>query len=143
MSPHKHSHIDPISSKTQYTDKLGEWGYRKYRQNQDWSGVDRALKRRRMKVDEADVYLEGQLIPSKKLKREISRYVRPSLRTKYLKQISPRRSASPQTPNGCIIKRHGSHGLLVSPPRSLPWFNFLDRLTGLCKYEQRQDQIKI
>lgn len=136
-------YADPICSKQQYVRKLKEWGFEKNRQNQDWSSISRALKRRRAEAGEADVYIDGRLIPSKKLKKEISRYVRPSLQTKYLDRVSVRRSASPQTPDGFIIKRHDSHQLLVSPPRSLPWFDFLDRLGILCKYRLYQTGIEV
>lgn len=137
------THVNPICSKQQYARKLKEWGFKKNRQNQEWSGLDCALKRRRVEVDKADVYFNGRLIPSKKLKREISRYVRPSLQTKYMNQINLRRSASPQSPDSFMIKRHDSYQILVSPPRSLPWFTLLDCLMGYCKYQQRQVQMKL
>lgn len=134
---------DPICSKQQYVRKLKEWGFEKNRQNQDYPRIDRALKRRGTEASEADVYIDGRLIPSKKLKKEVSRYVRPRLQTKYLDRVSVRRSASPQTPDGFIIKRHNSYQILVSPPRSLPWFDFLDHLGSLCKYRLYQTGIEV
>jgi hypothetical protein len=61
------------SRKTQYEDTFDEWGFRKNRKKDDWQIMARKLDKRKRGGKESNVYLEGQLIPTKKLRKEISR----------------------------------------------------------------------
>jgi hypothetical protein len=61
-------------SKYQYTTRLNKWEMKKNSEHETWSSISGALKRRCMDISEANVFLNDQLVPRKKLKRELQRY---------------------------------------------------------------------
>jgi hypothetical protein len=62
-----------FSSKAQYEKYFKQWGFRKKRTKKDWEIMSQKLETRKRKGRESDVYLEGELMPMKKLQKEISR----------------------------------------------------------------------
>jgi hypothetical protein len=48
--------------------------FKKNRTKQDWKDVGQKIGARKMMAKESNVYLDGQLVPTKKLRREISRH---------------------------------------------------------------------
>jgi hypothetical protein len=47
---------------------------RKNSNSEFWKGISRGLKRRHLDISDAQVSFNGEEIPSKKLKKELSRY---------------------------------------------------------------------
>lgn len=50
-----------------------EWGFRKKRTKEDWQIIGRKVDERKRAGKESNVYVDGVLIPSKRLRKEISR----------------------------------------------------------------------
>lgn len=63
-----------LCSKAQYEKLYEDCGIRKNRSDQDWKILDGKLKSRKRKGLESDVFLDGQLMDRKKLRKEISRH---------------------------------------------------------------------
>ena len=47
---------------------------KKNAEHETWSSISGALKRRCMDISDANVFLNDQLVPRKKLKKELQRY---------------------------------------------------------------------
>jgi hypothetical protein len=62
-----------LPSKAQYEKQFKEWGFQKNRTKKDWKIVSQKIGLRKRAAKESDVYLDGQLVPTKKLRKEISR----------------------------------------------------------------------
>jgi len=69
---------DEVNSKAQYVRQLKKWGFSKSLSEQSWKNIDGRIRKRELEGKESEIYINGTLIPSKKLKKEISRHVRPS-----------------------------------------------------------------
>lgn len=69
-----------LYSKSLYEAKRREWGFSKKSKAGDWADVGRITKiRRYCHGKESEVYRSGELISTKKLKKEISRHLLPTL----------------------------------------------------------------
>ncbi|ETI20223.1 hypothetical protein G647_08257 [Cladophialophora carrionii CBS 160.54] len=120
------------ASEAQYKRKLGAWGFRKNEKADFWKDISLTLKRKNLDAADVDVLLHGKLVPTKKLKRAISRYDLPTLKlTPALPASSPGDSIVPtiwraRTPDGVILRPK------ILPPRTLrielPWHKLRDQL---------------
>ena len=50
------------------------WEMKKNEEYETWSSISGALKRRCLEISGANVFLNDQLVPRKKLKKELQRY---------------------------------------------------------------------
>jgi hypothetical protein len=67
-----------ICSNAQYIRKLKECGIEKNSTNDKWKYIARQLEKRALEGKESEIYINGRLIPKKKVKKEVSRYAVPS-----------------------------------------------------------------
>ena len=51
-----------------------KWGFRKYKSKADWMVIASKVQERKSIGKESVVVIDGQVIPGKKLKREVQRY---------------------------------------------------------------------
>jgi hypothetical protein len=63
-----------LRSKAQYELHFKKWGFRKNRTKDDWKIVAQKVGKRKREHKESEVYIDGNLIHSKKVKKAISRY---------------------------------------------------------------------
>ncbi|KAH8782231.1 ankyrin repeat-containing domain protein [Hyaloscypha sp. PMI_1271] len=62
------------ATKAQYEKKFKEWGFQKNHTKDDWKIVGQKVGLRKRTAKESNVYLDGELMPRKRLQREISRH---------------------------------------------------------------------
>ncbi|OBT97930.2 hypothetical protein VE01_03949 [Pseudogymnoascus verrucosus] len=87
-------------SKAQYEKQLKDWGFKKNRTKRDWEIMNRKIQLRKRAGKESGVYLDGQLMPLEKLRKETARQG-------YMTAIEQARvafEAPPQTPPGFDIR---------------------------------------
>ncbi|KIW62343.1 hypothetical protein PV04_10524 [Phialophora macrospora] len=124
------------ASVAQYKRKLNAWNIQKNRKGDLWKDVSLTLKRKNLDANDVDVFLCGIPVPTKKLKREISRYDLPTLRlTPMLTASSASRdiilptSLRALTPDEITIRPK------IQPPRclrvELPWYKLRDQLNRI------------
>jgi hypothetical protein len=65
---------DNCTSKSQYEKYFKRWKFRKNLTKEEWTPVRQKVLARKREGKESDVYLEGVLMPAKKVKRGIGRY---------------------------------------------------------------------
>jgi hypothetical protein len=63
-----------LRSKAQYELHFKKWEFRKNRTKDDWKIVAQKLRKRKREHKESEVYIDGNLIKSKKVRKETSRY---------------------------------------------------------------------
>ncbi|KAH0848882.1 hypothetical protein AYO21_09550 [Fonsecaea monophora] len=118
------------ASKPQYMRRFKDWHVQKKRTSDFWKDLSLNLKRKNLLVDDVDVFLDGELIPNKRLKRQLSRNDPPTLTQTIVR---------PRTPEGIFIRPR------TQTPRclliSLPWHEICTRLelamTSLARKESR------
>lgn len=66
--------------KAQYEGQFKRWNIRKNLTAEEWGYVHSQIEKRKFDEKESDVYLHGRLIPSKRVKKEISRRFPPTLK---------------------------------------------------------------
>ncbi|CZR60330.1 uncharacterized protein PAC_10226 [Phialocephala subalpina] len=86
------------ATKAQYEKLLEKCGSRKNHTSQDWEIVGQKVENRKRKGRESDVYLDGQLMPRKKLRKEISRHP-----VSTVQKLEQAQAPSPRTPPGFIV----------------------------------------
>lgn len=59
--------------KAQYEKLFKEWGWAKKRHRNDWKVIGQKVEQRRKRGKESLVYMDNRLVPTKRLKKEISR----------------------------------------------------------------------
>jgi Clr5 domain len=59
--------------KSQYERHFKEWRFRKHLKKEEWAAVEHRLLKRKRALKESVVYVDGILLPPKKLRKEISR----------------------------------------------------------------------
>jgi len=69
---------DWCNSKAQYTRKFERWGFKKNSTDAQWKLIARRLQKRSLEGKESETYLDGKLVPRKKVKKEVSRHSLPS-----------------------------------------------------------------
>lgn len=65
---------DWCNSKAQYIRKFKQWGFKKNSTDAKWKFIARKLQKRDLEGKESDTYLDGRLVPRKKVKKEVSRH---------------------------------------------------------------------
>jgi hypothetical protein len=65
---------DDCTSKSQYEKYFKRWKFRKSLTKEEWTPIRHKVLARKREGKESDVYLEGVLMPAKKVKRGIGRY---------------------------------------------------------------------
>jgi hypothetical protein len=68
----------PCNSKAQYIRRLEKWGFKKYSTSEEWKSISRKIQKRNLEGKESDTFINGRLVPLKKVKKEVSRHSRPS-----------------------------------------------------------------
>jgi hypothetical protein len=61
------------SRKAQYEKKFKEWGFKKKRSKDDWKIVGQKIGKRKDMGKESNIYLDMELVPRKKVQKEVSR----------------------------------------------------------------------
>ncbi|RDL35193.1 uncharacterized protein BP5553_07124 [Venustampulla echinocandica] len=106
------------ASKAQYIRKFELWGFKKYSTDESWKYIARKIQKRNLEGKESDTYVNGKLVPRKKVKKEVSRHSLLSCQFMSIPGRSP-------TPPGRVEIR--------TPPRDhnffvqylhIPWFEF-------------------
>ncbi|KAH0569268.1 hypothetical protein GP486_000024 [Trichoglossum hirsutum] len=64
------------ATKAQYERRLTKWGFKKNRKKREWIEIAEEVIRRRNEGKDSEVIIGDQIIPSKKLKKEVRRYGR-------------------------------------------------------------------
>ncbi|KAI1635604.1 ankyrin repeat-containing domain protein [Biscogniauxia mediterranea] len=121
------------ASKGQYERHLKEWGFIRKTTKQNWQIVSHKMQKRKRDKKDSAVYVDGCLVPEKKLCKELSR--QGHLTTK--QQLQWAQAPSPRTPKGFLI---------YTPPaspakpvnrllfRELPILQFQDTVGNLAQY---------
>ncbi|KAH8753943.1 ankyrin repeat-containing domain protein [Hyaloscypha finlandica] len=88
------------ATKAQYEKKFKEWRFKKNHTKEDWRIVGHKVEQRKRAAKESNVYLDQELMPQKKLRKEISRqgYMSCTERTNKAHVMSP------ETPPGFDIR---------------------------------------
>ncbi|KUJ14548.1 ankyrin, partial [Mollisia scopiformis] len=109
-----------IAKKAQYTRKFKQWNFSKYSTSDKWKFVARELEKRKRDGKESETYINGKLIPNKKIKKETSRYLLPS----YYNTLGT--SPILQTPTGVEVctPRGGDWEPRFVDYLHIPWFEF-------------------
>ncbi|KAL2785418.1 ankyrin repeat-containing domain protein [Aspergillus keveii] len=111
------------ASKGQYVKYFERWGFQK---NQKISASDgvfierRVNKRKHMFGKESEVYVDGILYPTRKIKK--ARYGKACVSTVEAAEASA--APSPSTPNGITVYTPASPGMTLHWNTSLPWLRF-------------------
>jgi hypothetical protein len=62
-----------LPRKTQYEKQFKGWGFQKNRTKQNWKDLGQNIGARKRMAKESNIYLDGKLVPAKKVRKEISR----------------------------------------------------------------------
>ncbi|KAF2109741.1 ankyrin repeat-containing domain protein [Lophiotrema nucula] len=84
----------------QYEKHFKRWKFRKNLKKEEWIPVKKKVLARKREGKESDIYLEGVLMPAKKVKRGIGRYRKAD---NEIDLFSHDYASVPQTPDGIII----------------------------------------
>lgn len=122
----------PHYRKAQYIRKFKQWNFEKNSTKEKWKFSARCLKERKLDDKESETYINGKLIPRKKVKKEVSRYYMPSTQ-----QISDTGMISKKAEQ--VVKRLIFHSAEPCPSKGswkqrertepaeychIPWFEF-------------------
>ncbi|KAK3377152.1 ankyrin repeat-containing domain protein [Lasiosphaeria ovina] len=113
--------------KSSFEKKLRQWGLTKYHMGQrSWCAVGRIIEKRKRAGKMSEVYVRGVMVSRDKVKREISRHVALTLRSKFA--MSPA-SPSPEPPDRVFIRSPAPSrdDAFLWDDRS-PWLQFLASL---------------
>jgi hypothetical protein len=69
---------DRCNSKAQYIRKFEHWGFKKNSTDEKWKYIGYKLQKRNLEGKESDTYVNGKLVPRKKVKKEVPRHCLPS-----------------------------------------------------------------
>lgn len=129
--------IADFNSKSQYERHLKRWKMRKNLKNHEWKAVHHHTSKRKIDGKESDLYVDGILIPNKKVRKETSRNSftstfdritqgSPSPTRLYIscQVFEPLLAPSPKIPDGLVICTPPASGLETLPVNTLPWFQF-------------------
>ena len=106
-----------LNSKAQYVRQFQRWAFQKYGKETDWKAIGRTIKKREAtgKVN-SQVFINGSLVPMKKLRKELSRHCLPTFGA---------RSPTPELSIDVVVSTPPSTMFedLLDCSR-LPWFEF-------------------
>ncbi|EEP81496.1 predicted protein [Uncinocarpus reesii 1704] len=85
----------------QYYAQFKKWNIKKRRTGDDWKFVFGRVQKRKLEGLESDVYMDGSLVPEKKLRKEIARHVPLS--------YAYTCGSEPQTPEGVLVCNPGAN----------------------------------
>ncbi|KAI5923670.1 ankyrin repeat-containing domain protein [Camillea tinctor] len=124
------------ASKGQYERHLKEWGFMRKTTKETWQVISRKVEKRKREGEASAVYMDGMLVPSKKLHKEISRQGHMTM----AEQLKWAQAPSPNTPKGFQVLTPPSipvHRLLF---KELPIFQVQDTLKNLIQFHPSLDQ---
>ncbi|KAI9737564.1 MAG: hypothetical protein M1834_009719 [Cirrosporium novae-zelandiae] len=104
------------ANKAQYGPWLKAWNFRKNLTSPEWDFIGHRIQKRKRDKKDSNVYINGALIPFKKVKKEVSRNMLPSYYS----------APSPQTPEGISVCTPQAFLLRSSLSETLPIFKFLE-----------------
>ncbi|KAF8248638.1 hypothetical protein K440DRAFT_678818, partial [Wilcoxina mikolae CBS 423.85] len=81
---------------------IKRWNLRKNLSPQEWKAIEHKTKKRKADDKDSDIYLNGFLVPRKKVQTGFAHHITPSLGHVYISVPSP------QTPPGVIIRTPGT-----------------------------------
>lgn len=67
-------------SKSQYEDRFRKWGFRKNLKGAEWGVIRHHVSKRKREGKDSNLYVDGILVPAKKVRKETSRNTFVSLR---------------------------------------------------------------
>ncbi|KFY43351.1 hypothetical protein V494_02026 [Pseudogymnoascus sp. VKM F-4513 (FW-928)] len=105
-------------SKSQYIRKLQQWNFKKNSTNETWKFVARRLEKRKLEGKDSETRINGDLVATKKLKHEISRYATFS----YQQELNA--APSPATPGGVDIRTPRDETAGLVEYSHIPWYDF-------------------
>ncbi|KAH8648060.1 Clr5 domain-containing protein, partial [Tricladium varicosporioides] len=100
-------------SKNQYERQFRKWKFSKYQKKKNWKEAGRLIQKRKREGKESKLYVDGVLVPKKKICKELSRHGFTTIQERYGK------APSPKTPETFYI---------CTPPATLTNNYQLDRL---------------
>ncbi|KFZ17748.1 hypothetical protein V501_01578 [Pseudogymnoascus sp. VKM F-4519 (FW-2642)] len=107
-------------SKAQYEKQFKDWGFKKNRTKRDWEIMNRKIQLRKRIGKETDVYLDRQLLPLEKLRKETARQGHMTA----IEQARLAFEAPPQTPPGFDIRTPLAQPFFRLAFENLPIFQF-------------------
>ncbi|KAE8442754.1 hypothetical protein EG329_002894 [Mollisiaceae sp. DMI_Dod_QoI] len=106
------------ASKAQYIRKLDKWGLKKHSTKEKWEYISQKLQKRKLEGKESDTFINGKLVPLKKVKKETSRHALPSW------QIMGNTGQSPLSLIGIEIRTPPHEHVFFVEYLHIPWFEF-------------------
>ncbi|KAN0117792.1 ankyrin [Hyaloscypha variabilis] len=107
--------------------KFKDWGFQKNRTKQDWKVMGQKIGARKRMAKESNVYLDGQLVPTKKIRKEISRQAYMTVS----EQLHQAQEPPPDTPPGFEIRTPIAPPLFRIIFENLPIFRFQEIMPQL------------
>ncbi|RMJ25732.1 ankyrin repeat-containing protein [Aspergillus sp. HF37] len=106
-------------SPSQYTRQFRKWGFSKNWKQHQYEFTAHRLKKRKQEGKNSDVYMNGDLVNNKKLKKELSRHVKASA------DCLPITGSDAPTPDGVVVCTPGNvdNATFIELP-DLPFFQF-------------------
>lgn len=106
------------ATKSQYESHFKKWKFTKNSKSQTWIAIQPKLIKRKREGKESDIYVDGVLLPKKKVQKEMSRYAYEASKAHYAQ------APSPQTPDGVLICTPGPSEISIFQTDNLPYFQF-------------------
>ena len=72
-----------VDSKAQYENRFMKWGFRKHRKGHEWKDASYRIEKRKRDGKDSSLYIDGALIPKKKICKEASRHNFPTIQERY------------------------------------------------------------
>ncbi|VUC27251.1 unnamed protein product [Clonostachys rosea] len=119
-----------IATKSQYIRKLASWKIGKNATTNGWKNAAVAVEKRKRQGKESEIYIDGKLVPSEKMKKEITRHLPPyhEFITMSAQEIDLPRDFVVQTPPATTFHSPQLHARNIQL-HGLPWMKFWDSFT--------------
>lgn len=124
-------------SKAQYVRQLSKWQVKKNSKGEEWKFIAHRLRKRDREGKDSETYINGELVPRKKIKKEISRHVLPRFERDYnfnAGQLNTYNAPSPATPEGIMVCTPAAASNYAIDVSNLPCFEFENLLERYCSY---------
>ncbi|KAH8753211.1 hypothetical protein BGZ57DRAFT_965322 [Hyaloscypha finlandica] len=118
------------ATKTQYEKQFKDWGFQKNRTKQDWKDIGQKIWARKRMAKESNIYLDGKLVPAKKVRKEISRQAYMTI----YEQFHQGQESPPGMPPGFEIRTPTALPLLRLVFENLPMFRFQEIMPQLQEF---------